>query len=126
MGAAECVQGNLQSARELLTRALAMAWEQEEETNKPVVLYYIAQLLYAEYRADEDVDGDSEKLLEIGRLLAFLQHYPATWQTFRDRAERLLASVEADTGENVAAAFKDKPAQDIIESVLNCIPTLMH
>jgi len=51
---------------------------------------------------------------------------PATWQTFRDRAARLLAAVEADTGEDAVAAFKDQSAQDIIEAVLNSIPTLMH
>jgi DNA-binding winged helix-turn-helix (wHTH) protein/predicted ATPase len=122
MGAAECAQGNLQSARELLTRALAMAWEQEEETNKPVVLYYIARLFYAEYAEDTD----SVKLLAIVRLLMFLQYYPATWQTFRDRAARLLESVEADTGIDALKALKDDSEEGIIEAVLNSIPTLMH
>ena len=122
MGAVECAQGRLQSARELLTRALKMAWEQEEETNKPVVLYYIAQLLYAEYCADPE----SVELLEIGRLLLFLQHYPATWQAFKDRAAKTLTSIEADTGFDVLKALQDQAPVDIVESVLASLPTLMH
>jgi len=37
------------------------------------------------------------------------------------RGERL-----ADTGEDAVATFKDRSAQDIIESVLNGIATRMH
>jgi tetratricopeptide (TPR) repeat protein len=122
MGAVECALGNLQSARELLGKALRMAWEQEEETNKPVVLYYIVQLFYAEYRAQPD----SSKLLDIGRLLLFLQHYPATWQAFKDRAAKLLERVEKDTGLDARGTLKDQSAEDIIESVLASVPTLMH
>jgi predicted ATPase len=122
MGATECVRGNLQRARELLSKALALAWEQEEATNKPVVLYYIACLFYEEYR----VEPDSTKLLDVGRLLLFMQHYPATWQTFRDRAVKLLASVEADTEQGAFEALKQQSGDDIVESVLDSVATLMH
>jgi len=121
-GAVECAQGNLQSARESLARALRMAWEQEEETNKPVVLYYIARLFYAEYRADPD----PAKLPDIGRLLLFMQHYPATWQTFRDRADKLLAGIEADTGFDLREVLKDQSGEAVVESVLASVPTLMQ
>jgi hypothetical protein len=98
------------------------AWEQEEATNKPVVLYYIARLFYEEYR----VEPETTKLFDVGRLLLFMHHYPATWQTFRDRAERLLADIEADTEQGVFDALKQQSSDDLVESVLGSIATLMH
>jgi hypothetical protein len=55
-----------------------------------------------------------------------MHHYPATWQTFRDRAERLLADIEADTEQGVFDALKQQSSDDLVESVLGSIATLMH
>ena len=121
LGAVACAQGDLDAARDKLAEALSLAWAQEEETNKPVVLYYVAQLLLAEYRHQ----AQAEKLQGVFRLLLFLQAYPPTWQTFRDRARRLQAQIVEETGIEPAASLVALPAADLVESVLADIPELL-
>ena len=124
LGAVECAAGNLQAARKHLDRSLVEAWEQEEQTNKPVVMFYIAQLLYAEHLAG---DGRGEdRLDEIVRLLLFLQYYPPNWQAFRDRAARFLERIEAENPERDFSALRAEPEIEIIETVIGSIPDLMR
>jgi predicted ATPase/DNA-binding winged helix-turn-helix (wHTH) protein len=120
-GAVECARGDLEAARQKLARALKFAWEQEEETNKPVVLYYVARLLFAEYQAQ----ADARKLANVFGLLLFLQHYPPTWQTFRDRAARLQQRIAAQTGAEGAAALEGWAQDDIVKTMLPRIPRLL-
>ncbi|MCP4331157.1 MAG: AAA family ATPase [Gammaproteobacteria bacterium] len=124
-GAIECAAANLVAAREHLQQSLQLAWEQEEQTNKPVVIYYVAQLLYAEYQASPDL-RDAGMLEKIGTLMLFLQYYPPTWQAFKDRALKLQATIEADHKVDPFADLKSKPGSEIIESVLESIPTLLN
>ena len=122
LGAVECAAGNLTEAREHLEQSLVMAWEQEEQTNKPVVMYYIAQLLYAEHQAGVAED----RLDEIVRLLLFLQYYPPNWQAFRDRAARLLERIETENPTRDFGALRAEPEIEVIEGVIASIPTLMR
>ncbi len=123
LGALECAAGNLAAARDHLEKSLIMAWEQEEQTNKPAVMYYIAQLLYAEHRAGI---GAEDRLDEIVRLLLFLQYYPPNWQAFRDRAARFLERVEAENPDRDFTALRAEPEHEVIETVIAGIPELMR
>jgi tetratricopeptide (TPR) repeat protein len=123
LGAVECAAGNLDEARDCLDKSLVMAWEQEEQTNKPVVMYYIARLLYAEYAVQ---GGAGEKLDTIARLLLFLQYYPPNWQAFRDRAAAFLRQVESEVPGHDFAALRAQPEHEVIESVIAGIPRLMQ
>ena len=123
LGATECAAANLGLAREHLQQSLQLAWEQEEQTNKPVVIYYIAQLLYAEYQAGGTEDGDEIETIVI--LLLFLQYYPPTWQAFKDRALRFQNTIEADNDVASMDALKRKLESEIIASVLESIPGLL-
>jgi predicted ATPase/DNA-binding winged helix-turn-helix (wHTH) protein len=123
LGAIECAAGNLAKSREHLEKSLIMAWEQEEQTNKPVVMYYIAQLLYAEHRAGIAAE---DRLDEIVRLLLFLQYYPPNWQAFRDRAARFLERLEQENPERDFRALHAEPEHQIIETVIAGIPELMR
>jgi len=123
LGAVECAAGNLEKARDHLEKSLIMAWEQEEQTNKPVVMYYIAQLLYAEHRAGIAAE---DRLEEIVRLLLFLQYYPPNWQAFRDRAARFLERVEGENPDRDFAALRAEPEHQVIETVIAGIPQLMR
>ena len=121
LGAVQCARGDLVAARDSLASALELAWRQEEQTNKPVVVYYVARLLYAEHRAD----GDAGKLALALRLLRFLQCFPPTWQTYRDRAARLQRHIEEESGQALAAPWSDMPAADLVQAVLPDIPGLL-
>lgn len=123
LGAIECAAGNLAGARAHLEKSLIMAWEQEEQTNKPVVMYYIAQLLYAEHRAGIAAEV---RLDEIVRLLLFLQYYPPNWQVFKDRAARFLESLEAENADRDFAALHAEPEHEVIETVIAGIPNLLN
>ncbi|HKJ52998.1 MAG TPA: tetratricopeptide repeat protein, partial [Gammaproteobacteria bacterium] len=123
LGAVECAAGNLAGARAHLEKSLIMAWEQEEQTNKPVVMYYIAQLLYAEHRAGIAAE---DRLDEIVRLLLFLQYYPPNWQVFKDRAARFLETLEAENEGRDFAALHAEPEHAVIETVIAGIPDLMR
>ncbi|MGD8421415.1 MAG: tetratricopeptide repeat protein, partial [Gammaproteobacteria bacterium] len=123
LGAIECASGNLAEARDHLEKSLIMAWEQEEQTNKPVVMFYIAQLLYAEHRAGT---AGEDRLDEIVRLLLFLQYYPPNWQAFRDRAARFLERLESENAERDFSALHAEPESQVIESVIAGIPDLMR
>jgi hypothetical protein len=109
------------TSKRKLGKALKFAWEQEEETNKPVVLYYVAQLLYAEYQAQ----ADARKLADVCGLLLFLQRYPPTWQTFRDRALRLQDRIAEETGALGDAALESWAQADIVEAMLPRIAQLL-
>ena len=106
-----------------MQQSLQLAWEQEEQTNKPVVIYYIARLLYAEYQAGGTEDGDEIETIMI--LLLFLQYYPPTWQAFKDRALRFQNTIEADNDVASMDALKRKLESEIIASVLESIPGLL-
>ena len=123
LGAVECAAGDLAAARDHLEKSLVMAWEQEEQTNKPVVMYYIAQLLYAEHLAGTTAE---DRLEEIVRLLLFLHYYPPNWQAFKDRALRFLERVEAENPDRDFAALHAEPEYEIIETVIAGIPRLMR
>ena len=123
LGAVECAAGNLGAARDHLEKSLILAWEQEEQTNKPVVMYYIAQLLYAEHVGGSAAE---DRLEEIVRLLLFLQYYPATWQSFRDRARRFLARLEGENPKRDFSALKAEPESRVVETVIAAIPQLLQ
>lgn len=123
LGAIECAAGNLGKSRGHLEKSLIMAWEQEEQTNKPVVMYYIAQLLYAENRAGT---AAGDKLDEIVRLLLFLQYYPPNWRAFRDRAARFLEKLESENTDRDFGALHAEPEHEVIETVIAGIPNLMR
>ena len=123
LGAIECAADNLQLAREHLRQSLQLAWEQEEQTNKPVVIFYIAQLLYAEYLAGGARDGNEIDKIVI--LLLFLQYYPPTWQAFKDRSLRFQNKIAADNDVASIDVLKKRPESEIIASVLESIPDLL-
>jgi hypothetical protein len=124
LGAVECAAGNLALARSHLARALTLAWGQEEQTNKPVVVFYVLQLLYAEYREHPD-EADSAALKNIVTVLLFLQIYPATWQAFKDRSRQFQQSIESEIGDKPFAAIKKLSDKKIINAALNLIPNLL-
>jgi hypothetical protein len=125
LGAVECAAGNLESSRALLSKSRTLAWAQEEQTNKPVVVYYAMQLLYAEYLADPSKQ-DSKALQNIITVLLFLQVYPTTWQAFRDRARKLQLVIEAEAGSKTFAALKKMSDKKLIETSLKLIPQLLE
>ena len=124
LGAVECAAGNLALARSHLARSLRLAWEQEEQTNKPVVVFYATQLLYAEYRENPEEAGSSA-LRNIVTVLLFLQVYPATWQAFKDRARRFQQSIESESGSKPIAALKKLFDKKITAAALKLIPDLL-
>jgi tetratricopeptide (TPR) repeat protein len=124
LGAVECAAGNLASARSHLARSLSLAWEQEEQTNKPVVVFYATQLLYAEYRENPD-DAAPNALPDIVTVLLFLQVYPTTWQAFKDRARQFQQSIESEFGSKPFAALKKLSAKKITATALKLIPGLL-
>lgn len=124
LGAVECAAGNLALARSHLARALTLAWEQEEQTNKPVVVFYVLQLLYAEYR-DNAGDAGSVALKNIVTVLLFLQIYPATWQAFKDRARQFQQSIESEIGDKPFAAIKKLSNKKLTDTALKLIPALL-
>ncbi|MEM7564701.1 MAG: tetratricopeptide repeat protein, partial [Pseudomonadota bacterium] len=124
LGAIDCATGNLQQARINLEKSRAMAWEQEEQTNKPVVVYYITQLLYAEY-LENPTQSPAEQLTQIGLILRFLQVYPSTWQAFKDRAKRFQSQIESESGSDPFAAVKRLSETQLIEKSLELIPQLL-
>jgi tetratricopeptide (TPR) repeat protein len=121
LGAVQCEQGDLAAARASLAQALELAWQQEEQTNKPAVLYYVARLIYAEHRAVADPD----KLLLTLRLLRFLQCFPPTWQAFRDRAIQLQQRIEEECGMRLDAPWRDMPADELLQSMLPGVARLL-
>ena len=101
-----------------------MAWEQEEQTNKPVVVYYVMQLLYADYLAAPR-DAEPGTIKTIVTVLLFLQYYPATWQAFKDRARRLQQSIEAEHGSKAIQNLSKMPEDEITRIALEMIPGLL-
>ena len=98
LGAVECADGNLDQARAHLAGALKQAWVQEEQTNKTMVVYYLARYFYAEFRQSRE-DSAPEILRNVVLMLRFLQIYPTTWQAFRDRAARFERSIVSEHSE---------------------------
>ena len=119
-GALECAMGELEASRQSLDEALHLAWEQEEETNKPVVLYYIALLWYAEYRAE----AESRPMAEILDLLTFIYVQPATWQTFRDRVKRLRKRIAEESETELDEAGQDRDTAAIVTTFEQRLPDL--
>ena len=124
LGAVECAAGNLKLARSHLTKSLTLAWEQEEQTNKPVVVFYVMQLLYAEYRENPEEAG-SDALSNIMTVLRFLQVYPLTWQAFKDRAQQFQQSIESELGIKPFTAIKKLSDKKITDTALKLIPNLL-
>ena len=99
-----------------------MAWEQEEQTNKPVVLFCVVQLLYAEYGAGAK---SRDALDTIITLILFLLYFESTWQAYRDRALRLLGQIEGQGAAGEVEAARARPEQEVIEEVLARVPKLL-
>ena len=125
LGAAELVAGDLRLARKQLRKSLQLALEHEEQTNKPVVVFFVAKLLFAE-SIDNDNERTTQKLSQVLQLLLFLQHHPPTWQAFKDRAYRLQKEVEAHLPEGVASATRQQSESERTAQVLQSIPTLLE
>ena len=124
LGAVECAAGNLRDARKQLRKALTLAWRQEEQTNKPVVVYFVARLLYAENTSNRS-NTDANKFENILMLLLFLQYNPATWQAFKDRAARFQQDLESHLSTEVVSRAMSRTPEEIIEEVSQRIPALL-
>jgi DNA-binding winged helix-turn-helix (wHTH) protein/predicted ATPase len=124
LGAIECAAGNLVLARSHLSKSLQLAWEQEEQTNKPVVVFYVIQLLYSEYRENPEA-ASSDTLSNILTVLLFLQIYPLTWQAIKDRAQQLQQSIETEIGSKPFAAMSKLSDKKITDAALKIIPDLL-
>jgi DNA-binding winged helix-turn-helix (wHTH) protein/predicted ATPase len=124
LGAVECAAGNLELARSHLTKSLTLAWEQEEQTNKPVVVFYVMQLLYAEYCENPEEAGP-DALSNIITVSRFLQVYPLTWQAFKDRAQQFQQSIEPELDKNLFMAVNKLSDEKIIGTTLKLIPGLL-
>ena len=124
LGAVECAAGNRDAARKHLAKSRKLAWEQEEQTNKPVVVYYMMQLLYADFIAAQD-EADPSAIKNIVTVLIFLQVYPATWQAFKDRAGWLQREIEGEYGSKEISALSKLPDDEITRIALELIPGLL-
>ena len=124
LGAVECAAGNLRDARKQLRKALALAWQQEEQTNKPVVIYFVAKLLFAENISNTS-NTDANKFENILTLLLFLQYNPATWQAFRDRAAKFQQELESRLSTEAVSHALMRTPEDIISEVSERIPMLL-
>lgn len=105
LGAIECAAGNLSAARTCLTQSLELARNQEEQTNVPAAVYYLAHLLYAEYQSDPNA-AESEALNDILAILHFLQINSATWQAIKDRAKQFQDLIESTHDDADSEAIK--------------------
>ncbi len=124
LGAIETAAGNFALARDHLRRARVMAWEQEEQTNKPVVVYYQVRLRYAECQSTGD-SGAEEVPLELATVLHFLLQYPPTWQAIRDRVQGLLDEMNSTWPSANFEALAARPYDEIRQEALEIVPRLL-
>ena len=123
-GAVECSAGNFDLARKQLSRAMQQAWSQEEQTNRTMVVYYVARLLYADFQQNPDTAGPGA-LRNIILVLRFLQVYPTTWQAFRDRAKQFEQAILLERGEQTFDQVLKLSDEKITEQALKLIPGLL-
>jgi hypothetical protein len=75
---------------------------------------------------DDSASRDSGGIEKIMTLLLFLQYYPSTWQAFKDRALKFQNRIEMENDDPSLTELKSRSGSEIIESVLDSIPTLLN
>ena len=87
-----------------------------------VSLYWLAHLLIKEGQATRSATERLENQLQALELLSLVQHDTATWQLFRDRAQRAQAELAATLPAELAAAAINRgqlrPVDEAITTLL--------
>jgi predicted ATPase/DNA-binding CsgD family transcriptional regulator len=101
LGAAACGLGNLAASRHYFLHSLQITSTTQIFNQLLSALYYFTQLLIQEGQLPTVTaqERQQKRTLAVELLTIVIQH-PATWQLFRDRAQRRLAELNAQAATN--------------------------
>lgn len=107
------------AARRNLLRSLQIAHSMQMRDNVAATLYVVAHLAVEESKAAgvSAVERQAKQAWAV-ELLSLVIHQPATWQLFRDRAERRQADLMAGLSAEIAAAALERGRQRLLEEVV--------
>ncbi|MEZ4681054.1 MAG: hypothetical protein R2932_43260 [Caldilineaceae bacterium] len=104
MGAATCALHDVAASRRYLHEALQITSISQMDDHSMVALYWLAQLHLNESQTASSAAQRLEIQLQALELLSLVAHNPATWQLFRDRAQRAQAELAVMLPAELAAA----------------------
>ena len=122
MAAAACGLHDLAASRRYLWRSLQISSAAHMYDHSRVSLYWLAHLLHKESKAGLSATQRSASQLQALELLCLVQHDAATWQLFRDRAQRTQTELAATLPAELAAAAIERgqlrPVDEVITALL--------
>lgn len=121
LGAAACGLQYLAASRRYLCHSLQISSTTQMYDHSMVSLYWLAHLLIKESQATLPPAQQGERQLQALELLSLVKQSQATWQLYRDRAQRVQAELAATLPAELAAAAIARGQQHAVDEFITAL-----